>query len=363
MVNTTTKKFTTSCHLALLFFVLGIHRTQSLTIPFLSKTTRRKQTFQLRSATLPPTRLGEYTTDLQQDELEQRIQGITAIASDVDGTLLSKDHTLSNTTRQAIIQAVQEAARNNSHNDNGKLQHFFVATGKTHKGALDSLGPEMRELLSNLPGVFCQGLYCVDGRGNVIFERKLPSNAIAASEQLAAKFDTTLIGNSEDTIYCNAVGDSKLLSEVNSKWGEPKPTMIPSLTNDGPQFHKMVLMSNDVALLRDKIRPELELLAKNNGATVTTSHPTILEILPAGCSKAVGVQMVCEHLKIDPYTQLLAMGDAENDKGMLEMAAIGVAVGNGCPVAKAAADIVLEQHSCDGAAGLAMQHFSPLRDL
>jgi len=45
------------------------------------------------------------------------------------------------------------------------------------------------------------------------------------------------------------------------------------------------------------------------------------------------------------------------------MAAIGVAVGNGCPVAKAAADIVLEQHSCDGAAGLAMQHFSPLRDL
>ena len=301
--------------------------------------------------------LGPYTTSLDEKELEQRIQGITAIVSDVDGTLLSMDHTLSEITKKVMQRAVKEAST-----PGGKLKHFFPATGKTRKGALDSLGPEMRDLLSGLPGVFCQGLYCVDGNGNIVFEQKLPQEAIVASEKLAAKFKTTIIGNFEDTIYGNAVGDPALLAEVNSLWGEPIPTMIPSLANDGPQFHKLVFMSNNVDMLREELRPELEKLAQANGATVTTSHPTILEILPAGCSKALGVQKLCETLGIDPATELLALGDAENDKGMLEMAAIGVAVGNGSPLAKAAADIVLEQQSDDGAAGLAMECFSPLRD-
>lgn len=203
----------------------------------------------------------------------------------------------------------------------------------------------------------------MDGNGGVVFEQKLPPEAIAASEKLADKLEATVIGNFEDVIYCNALGDPTLLVEVNSLWGESIPTMIPSLADNGPdQYHKLVFMSNDVDMLRDVMRPQLEELALKNGATVTTSFPTILELLPAGCSKALGVQKLCEFLDIDPATELLAMGDAENDKGMLEMAAIGVAMGNGSPVAKEAADIVLEERSDDGAAGLAMEYFSPLRD-
>lgn len=308
--------------------------------------------------------LKPYTTNngLDAKELEKRIQGITAIASDVDGTLLSTDHTLSEMTKNAIKRAVREASQPQSSSSGKRLRYFFPATGKTRKGALDSLGPEMRDLLSQLPGVFCQGLYCVDGEGKVVFERKLPLPAIAAAEAMAAKFLTTIIGNFEDCIYGNAVGDPTLLAAVNAKWGEPIPTIVPSLAKDGPQFHKLVFMSTDVDMLRDDMRPKLEVLARENGATVTTSHPTILELLPEGCSKALGVQKLCEALGIDPGTELLAMGDAENDKGMLEMAAIGVAVGNASPVAKAAADVVLEERSDDGAAGLAMEHFSPLRD-
>jgi len=293
---------------------------------------------------------------LEEDQLQRRIQGITAIASDVDGTLLGTDHKLSTKTKSVIERAVQQVQ-----NGNGALKHFFPATGKSRKGALDSLGPDIRDLLSQLPGVFIQGLYCVDADGTIIFEKKLSPKAVAASEVLAAKFGATVIGNCGDEIYCNPTGDPGLLEEVNGKWGEPVPIQIESLAApDAPQFHKLVFMSNDVDMLRDEMRPELEVLAKENEGAVTSSFPTVLEILPAGCSKALGVQKLCEKLGIDPTTDLLAMGDAENDKLMLEMAAIGVAMGNASPVAKAAADVELEESSSEGGAGLAMERYSPL---
>lgn len=290
---------------------------------------------------------------LGQQELDKKIQRITTIASDVDGTLLSEDHTLSEKTKSVIKRAVAEAS-----SPTGKIAHFFPATGKTRKGALDSLGPEIRDLLSQLPGVFVQGLYCVDADGSVIFEKKLPPQAIAVSEAIATKFNTTIIGNFEDVIYCNPMGDPGLLDEVSAVWGEPVPIMIDSMV--GQEFHKLVFMSNDVDMLKDKMRPELEALAQKNGATVTTSFPTVLEILPEGCSKALGVQKLCEKLGVDPTNELLAMGDAENDKDFLKMAAIGVAMGNGSPVAKEAADIELEETSGEGGAGLAMERYSKL---
>jgi hydroxymethylpyrimidine pyrophosphatase-like HAD family hydrolase len=81
----------------------------------------------------------------------------------------------------------------------------------------------------------------------------------------------------------------------------------------------------------------------------------MLELLPEGCSKALGVQKLCEVLGVDPSTQLLALGDAENDVEMLKMASVGVAVGNGCGLAKEAADVILEETSDEGGAGIAME--------
>jgi hydroxymethylpyrimidine pyrophosphatase-like HAD family hydrolase len=81
----------------------------------------------------------------------------------------------------------------------------------------------------------------------------------------------------------------------------------------------------------------------------------MLEILPEGCSKALGVTKLCEELGIDPKSQLLAIGDAENDVEMLKMASVGVAVGNANDMAKAAADVVVPLTSCEGGAGLTIE--------
>ncbi len=45
---------------------------------------------------------------------------------------------------------------------------------------------------------------------------------------------------------------------------------------------------------------------------------------------------------------MIAFGDAENDIAMLQLAGIGVAMGNGEPAAKAAADYVTDRIEEDG---------------
>jgi HAD superfamily hydrolase (TIGR01484 family) len=47
------------------------------------------------------------------------------------------------------------------------------------------------------------------------------------------------------------------------------------------------------------------------------NRPEMLEVLPLGASKGLGVSKLLEHLNIAP-ANLMALGDAENDIEMLK---------------------------------------------
>jgi Cof subfamily protein (haloacid dehalogenase superfamily) len=285
-------------------------------------------------------------------KIRDTIPNIRAIACDIDGTLLSADHVLHPRTLAAVKRAVAAAASTTE-----PLQHFFPATGKSRAGALASLGTEISTILSNVPGVFCQGLYCVDAQGTVVFERKLTREQVDVVEQLASHYGVSLIAYDGDNLFATAASDPKHLREVHEKWGEPRPTILDSLEDYEPGFHKVLLMDDDINKLHSIVRPPLTGLANAYEAEVTQSVPTMLEVLPKGCSKAQGVTELCKLLGIDPSTQLLAMGDAENDIGMLRLAAIGVAVGNAIPMVKGMADIVMTETNSEGGAGVAIEQF------
>ena len=55
------------------------------------------------------------------------------------------------------------------------------------------------------------------------------------------------------------------------------------------------------------------------------------------------------------FDSVFFQGDAENDVEMLEISAIGVAVGNAGSVAKNAADIILPLTSNEGGVGMALE--------
>lgn len=292
---------------------------------------------------------------------KERVKRIRAIASDIDGTILAKDQTIHPRTRNAIIKAIES-----SQGTDKKIKYFFPATGKSRKGALDSIGPEIGSMISNFcAGVYLQGLFCIDNKGNIVFERKLNVDAIIAAENLVSETGVSIVAYDGDSLYTTKETD--IVAHLSIHYGEPLPVLLPredpndgirSLSSHKPLMHKLLLMDDDVQKLNKVVRPQLEELASKYDACVTQALPTMLELMPRGCSKALGVKMVCEALGIRAEDELLSIGDAENDVGMLKMASIGVAVGNASKPAREAADYVVEITNDQGGAGFIIQNFA-----
>jgi len=291
-------------------------------------------------------------------DLEGKLNDVRMIASDVDGTLLTSSHEMHPRTADAL-RRVLDVVRTQS---SPPLRHFVLATGKSQAGALGSLGSEMGHLLAKVPGVFIQGLYCVDGDGAVIYERKLGKDETAGAEKLANDNGLSLIGYDGNSIWATASSSPKHVAEVHDKYGEPRPTVVDSFADYAAGFNKVLFMDDNVVYLDREIRPKLEALARKYDCAVTQAVPTMLELLPPGSSKGVGVEKLCAALGVDPTKELLAIGDGENDKEMLELASIGVAVGNAGTAAARAADIVLDETNNEGGAGVAIEVFG-LRDI
>ena len=127
-----------------------------------------------------------------------------------------------------------------------------------------------------------------------------------AAERLVAETETSVVAYDGDNLYATDLTRIEVI-ELCEKYGEPASQEISSLSGHSPGVHKLLIMDHDTQKLNQEIRPRLEELAKENGCVVTQAISTMLELLPYGCSKAVGVQKVCEHLGIDPGTQLLTL--------------------------------------------------------
>ena len=99
---------------------------------------------------------------------------------------------------------------------------------------------------------------------------------------------------------------------------------------------------------------ELEELKKNLEAHPLSeefyfirSAKTLCEVLPKGISKGTTVEKICEKLGLD-IKKTIALGDYNNDISMFEAAKIGIAVSNACEDALKAADFVTvsnEEHA------------------
>jgi len=88
---------------------------------------------------------------------------------------------------------------------------------------------------------------------------------------------------------------------------------------------------------------------------LTRSHEIVVEGNPPGVSKGDALRRLAAHLDI-PQTEVMAIGDQDNDILMVAWAGVGVAMGNGSPAVKAAADWIAPPLEEDGVAA-AIEHF------
>lgn len=75
-------------------------------------------------------------------------------------------------------------------------------------------------------------------------------------------------------------------------------------------------------------------------------------MLPRGGNKGVGVATLLDRLGVRPE-EIMAIGDAENDIGMLELAGVAVAMGQASEAVKAVASHVTASNA-DGEDGAAV---------
>ncbi len=107
---------------------------------------------------------------------------------------------------------------------------------------------------------------------------------------------------------------------------------------------------------RDRLHDELgaRLLGQ---AFITKSEPEYLEIMAAGVDKGSVLPLIAEHYGV-PTDEMMAVGDAENDIGMLRAAGLGVAMANSSPEVRAAADVVTERTNNQSGAAEAIRRWA-----
>lgn len=116
---------------------------------------------------------------------------------------------------------------------------------------------------------------------------------------------------------------------------------------------KLLVTASDVDPARLR---EAAVDAVGDRAVVTWTGPSLLEISAAGITKAATLARVCDELGID-RADVVAFGDMPNDIAMITWAGTGYAMANADPSLLEVADAVAPHHEDDGVARVLAELF------
>ena len=120
---------------------------------------------------------------------------------------------------------------------------------------------------------------------------------------------------------------------------------------------KLQLFTPDDALRRQLLK---DLTERFGTLSVSTSMPCNIEINDAHANKGEAIASLTAYLGL-PMAATMAIGDGLNDRSMIRMAGLGVAMANACPEILALADEVTASCDEDGAALAIERHCVPGR--
>ena len=250
------------------------------------------------------------------------------LCTDLDGTLYRKDKTVSQENRDAIEYFKQE----------GGL--FTFITGRLPYYAQDAY----RAAQPSVPFGCVNGGGVYDGvAGEYVWTCELPKRAMEFAVCVDEQFSNVgiQIVGFEKTCFLK---ENKATVIFRQLTGVP----YESCAYDNPP--------SPIAKIMFCSEREEEILAIER---MLKSHPfagqfdfirserTLFEILPKGIHKGVALAKLIERFGIDP-AKTIAVGDYDNDVGMLRGAGLGVAVANASAAAIEAADVVTvsnEEHA------------------
>lgn len=250
------------------------------------------------------------------------------LAIDLDGTLLTPQHTVSQHTVDVIRQAV----------DSGMF--LVIATGRVPY----IFHSVVKELPLNAPQITSNGATIIDVHTNTILRQKLlPTENILPIFEAAHNLGLQFCYYTTEYLYAGqALYDLRnwYLSEVPVK-------AVEDITSIYPQPCIKLGAYGNAATLGEK-REELERIFAGK-IYVTQTASEWLEFMHPEVSKANALKSITQSLNIRPE-EVIAFGDNHNDLEMLQFAGLGVAMANAHTEVKAVADYVTLSNAEDGVA-------------
>lgn len=249
------------------------------------------------------------------------VKMIKLIACDLDDTLLDRNSRISFENKQVIGQALAQGLT------------FTLATGRMFQSAAPfarSLGLDAQQPLVCYNGALIKRL-----SGETLYHDPLPTDVARLIAAHAQANGWTLNVYYDDEVYVarwnqqiaeyaelvqadvRVVGDLVRFLEEGNK--EPSKMLITNPPEEVPQR-----ISEIRSLVGDRIQ-------------IARSRKRLIEITGGDVHKGKALLWLAEFLGFAP-TEVMAIGDSNNDQTMLEMAGLGVAMGNAPPEIKRAAD-------------------------
>lgn len=259
---------------------------------------------------------------------------IKLIAIDMDGTLLNPQHEITPAVKAAIGRARDKGVS------------IVLATGRPFVGVQRYL----MELDLQQEGQYCisnnGALVHSAARGEVVAEKTLGFEDYRYLEQLARELGVHFQAFDKAYLYTPNKDISEYTIHEASLTGIPVRYRAVEEMDPATRFPKIMMI--DKPALLDKAIAALPARARDS-YTILKSAPYYLEILNPVVNKGYGVKMLAEKLGLQP-SEVMAIGDQENDLAMIEYAGTGVAMGNAIESVKNIAQFVTKTNMEEGVA-------------
>jgi Cof subfamily protein (haloacid dehalogenase superfamily) len=219
-----------------------------------------------------------------------------------------------------------------------------IVTGRAYPAALEI----WTSAQLSAPVISCGGALVLQPPTlKAIRRRDLPITAAATCVRLSVKLEVELSLWTDDVIWLSHHGaHANRLRELNHV---ELRRLAPGPEAPMPLGPKPVLKAMFGGTPTSLDRAQMQIAEALTGVEVTRAMPEFIDIVAHGSSKHDAIGDVLATLEVSP-DQMIAIGDGDNDVGMLAMAAVAVVPANAMKSAKDVADLVIGHHDREGVA-------------
>lgn len=259
---------------------------------------------------------------------------------DVDGTLVNSKKEISKQTLATLLKVQQMGVR------------LVLASGRSTFGMRPLV--EKLELKNNKGYILSyNGAQVIDvGNDEVLFEKRINPSAISHLEKKAIANGFDIFTYHQNRIYTTNPDNKHIQDEARLNGME---IVAVDKLSEAVDFHpcKCVLVSDDeekLVALKDHWRKRLA-----GVLDVYRSESFFLEVVPEFIDKGNTLSVLLDKIGVKAE-HVMAIGDGRRDFSMIQLAGLGIAMGNAQDSIKACADYITESNDNDGVA-LAVQRF------